>query len=355
MPDHVHILIRKHKHLAEEMIANLQEVSRLRLGTLGLRPENHPVWTGGAGWKVFLDTPDDIRRTIPYIELNPTKMGLPRQVYSFVKEYDGWPLHPGHSPNSPYAQTDAWGRVKSAKPQAAERTEDTTEMPIRRNRFRRLIPFEAGSGHDPRPAGRGCAGNGGGDRAGAAEEGDRAEVLLLSHLPTKYSFIFRENQIPFIDVEAGWPETFPFERFDMFPRRRYGHLVAVAGVAGADCELESAQARRRSSPDPAGLGGREATSTPTAAAAGEIVAELLQRWGVEIDQPIATALYLAVASDTGWFQFSNTRPYTMRLAATLMEAGVDTDRLYQLLYQNERAERVALQARAMQSMELLCR
>jgi phosphoesterase RecJ-like protein len=43
----------------------------------------------------------------------------------------------------------------------------------------------------------------------------------------------------------------------------------------------------------------------------------------------------------------------MRLAATLMEAGVDTDRLYQMLYQNERKERVALQTRAMSSMELL--
>src|SRR5206468_2901514 len=57
--------------------------------------------------------------------------------------------------------------------------------------------------------------------------------------------------------------------------------------------------------------------------------------------------------DTGWFQFSNTRPYTMRLAALLMEAGVDTDRMYQALYQNERPERVALQTRAQQSLELL--
>src|SRR5207244_1825344 len=90
-----------------------------------------------------------------------------------------------------------------------------------------------------------------------------------------------------------------------------------------------------------------------AAAAGEIIAELLAQWGVELDRAIATALYVAIASDTGWFQFSNTRPVTMRLAATLMEAGVDTDRLYQLLYQNERSERVAIQTRAMQSLELL--
>jgi len=72
MPDHVHILIRKHKHRAEDMIANLQEASRLRLRSAGLRTPDHPVW-GGPGWKVFLDSPDDIRRTIGYIDDNPLK------------------------------------------------------------------------------------------------------------------------------------------------------------------------------------------------------------------------------------------------------------------------------------------
>src|SRR5678815_1124095 len=100
MFDHVHVLIRKHRDFAEEMIFNFQEASRLRLRTLGLRPGHHPVW-GGPGWKVFLDHPDDIRRTIPYIENNPRAFHQPRQVYDFVSPYDGWPLHPGHSPYSP--------------------------------------------------------------------------------------------------------------------------------------------------------------------------------------------------------------------------------------------------------------
>jgi REP element-mobilizing transposase RayT len=104
MPDHVHILIRKHKHLAEDMIASLQDAGRTALVAAGLREAEHPVWTGGGGWKVFLDHPDDVRRTIPYIENNPVKFRRPRQVWPFVKSYDGWPLHPGHSPNSPYAK-----------------------------------------------------------------------------------------------------------------------------------------------------------------------------------------------------------------------------------------------------------
>src|SRR6188768_3173042 len=46
--------------------------------------------------------------------------------------------------------------------------------------------------------------------------GIEAEVLLLSHLPTKYSFVFKEGNVVHHDVEKGWPEKFPFDRFDTF-------------------------------------------------------------------------------------------------------------------------------------------
>ena len=90
MPDHVHVLIRRHRDDAAAMIRNLQTESRLALQKCGLRA-GHPVW-GGPGWKVFLHQPDEIRGRIQYIEENPLKMGLPAQKWEFVKEYDGWPL-----------------------------------------------------------------------------------------------------------------------------------------------------------------------------------------------------------------------------------------------------------------------
>ncbi len=108
MPDHVHLLICKHKHTAEQMIRNFQDQSRSRLRNSGLFPADHPVW-GGPGWKVFLDYPDDIRRTNGYVQDNPVKARRPAQAWGFVKEYDGWPLHPGHSPDSPYVK-----RLKAA-------------------------------------------------------------------------------------------------------------------------------------------------------------------------------------------------------------------------------------------------
>lgn len=104
MPDHVHILLRKHRLQAEEMIDYLKSASRARLLRDECWPADHPVWTAGGGWKVYLDHPDEVRRTIGYIDKNPEEVGLPRQQWPFVRPYDGWPLHPGHSPNSPYAK-----------------------------------------------------------------------------------------------------------------------------------------------------------------------------------------------------------------------------------------------------------
>ncbi len=94
MPYHVHLIVRKHRDRGEVMIERLQTLTRDAAVVAGLRPPAHPVWTRG-GWKVFLESPDDIRRTIRYIEQNPVKGGLPVQVYGWVTPYDGWPLHKG--------------------------------------------------------------------------------------------------------------------------------------------------------------------------------------------------------------------------------------------------------------------
>jgi len=177
------------------------------------------------------------------------------------------------------------------------------------------------------------------------------DVLLLSHLPVKYAFLFHDNQIHHTDVEAGWPADFSLAPYDAL-------LVMDTGTWS---QLPGLQQRVAGFNKPTLVVDHHLTQESwatyklvdsQAAAAGEIAAELLRRGKIEFTPAIAGALFVAIASDTGWFQFSNTRPHTLRLAADLIEAGADTQGIYRTLYQNERHHRVLLQTRAQQSLEL---
>ena len=90
MPDHVHLLIRRHRDKAEQMIERFQRVTRVALIEAGQRTAAHPVWTAGPGWKGFLNTVRDFVRDVRYIRQNPVKIGKPEQTWDFVQEYDGW-------------------------------------------------------------------------------------------------------------------------------------------------------------------------------------------------------------------------------------------------------------------------
>lgn len=183
-------------------------------------------------------------------------------------------------------------------------------------------------------------------------KGIDSEILLLSHWPTKYRFLADQLGITAHDAEHAWPAALDLSTFDALLAIDTGTWSQLPGLkdrltnfAGRKLVLDHHQTQE----DWADL----KLVVKEAAAAGEIAAELIEQWDIPIDTAIATALFVSITTDTGWFQFSNTRPFTLRLAATLLEAGVDMDAIYQQLYQSERAERVRLQSRAMSSLELL--
>jgi phosphoesterase RecJ-like protein len=188
--------------------------------------------------------------------------------------------------------------------------------------------------------------------AGLRAKGISTRVLLLSHLPSKYAFIYHELEVDYLDVEQGWPADFSLDAFDTLLVIDTGTWSQLPGLkdrlatfAGKKLVVD----HHLTQEDWAD----EKYVDTKASAAGEIIADLLQQWGVELTPPMAKALYLAIVADTGWFQYSNTRPATLRLAARLMEAGAPTDQLYQLLYQSERSQRIVLQAHVQRSLELL--
>lgn len=89
-----------------------------------------------------------------------------------------------------------------------------------------------------------------------------------------------------------------------------------------------------------------------AAATGEIVFRLLRRMEAEIGPPIATALYAALAYDTGGFRYANTRAATHEIAAELIRLGADAPGTNRRLFESLSTARVRLLAHALERFQL---
>jgi phosphoesterase RecJ-like protein len=85
-----------------------------------------------------------------------------------------------------------------------------------------------------------------------------------------------------------------------------------------------------------------------ASSTGEILRDLFMELGVELTPEIAEALYIALVTDTGRFQYANTSPRTLRLAAELVEAGANVHRVFQDVYENVAFAKIKLLARALE-------
>ena len=90
-----------------------------------------------------------------------------------------------------------------------------------------------------------------------------------------------------------------------------------------------------------------------AAACAEIVGEIVDGFGEEKLKGLAIineALYLGIATDTGWFRFSNTTPRTHRWAAELISRGVDHAGMYLVQENSMRVQKLDLMVRGLQSI-----
>jgi phosphoesterase RecJ-like protein len=84
-----------------------------------------------------------------------------------------------------------------------------------------------------------------------------------------------------------------------------------------------------------------------AEATGRLVADFLEFLGVTLTRSMATALFAAIATDTGWFRFASTRSSTFQVAARLLEAGALPVEIYRQLYECDSLARARLRARVL--------
>jgi bifunctional oligoribonuclease and PAP phosphatase NrnA len=89
-----------------------------------------------------------------------------------------------------------------------------------------------------------------------------------------------------------------------------------------------------------------------ASCTAEIIYELAGLLGVELTLDMANALYVALVTDTGKFMYENTDARSHRMAAALIDAGVNVNDTYRRLYEHAPIEKLKLVARALDGIEL---
>jgi phosphoesterase RecJ-like protein len=89
-----------------------------------------------------------------------------------------------------------------------------------------------------------------------------------------------------------------------------------------------------------------------ASSTGEVLRDVFAELGVELTPQLAEPLYIALVTDTGRFQYANTTPKALRLAAELVEAGADVHKIFQDVYESVQFAKMKLLARALERAEI---
>jgi phosphoesterase RecJ-like protein len=182
--------------------------------------------------------------------------------------------------------------------------------------------------------------------------GKKVKLLALSPIPEWHKFLFSEK-VPVLG-----------EDFDIkqLMQRKLGEFDLIIIVdTNSFSQLPQFDQYLKQAGKPVLVIDHHATSDgigdvelvdSSAAATGLIVLEFLKYAGCSITEKIAQALFVAIATDTGWFHFSNTDKKVYRSCAELIDAGAKPTQLYHDLYQNFSLSRFKLMVAMLGTLEL---
>jgi phosphoesterase RecJ-like protein len=182
--------------------------------------------------------------------------------------------------------------------------------------------------------------------------GKTVRPLLLSPMPDWYAFLFDEKvpvlgqDVQVADLTAG--------RFGAIDLVIIADTNSYSQLPGFEDYL-----RQNTQPVlvidhhvPADKLGRVEMADQSAAAAGLVLLDLLMEAGWPVTKRAAEALFVAIATDTGWFHLRNTDSRVFRRCADLVEMGVDSNDLYRKLYQSFSHTRFELMMAMLKTVEL---
>lgn len=163
--------------------------------------------------------------------------------------------------------------------------------------------------------------------------GKRAQVVCADEVPAAYRFCPHADEVQKPDLAR---QTGAVVTVDCADKRRLGACAALFDGAAHTLNIDHHGTNDAFA---------EVNWVEPVGATGELVYRLLSRLPVEIDVEAASLLYVALTTDTGNFSYSNASPQTFRIAAELLERGIDLPELNRRLFRTVPYRKRLLEAR----------
>lgn len=170
--------------------------------------------------------------------------------------------------------------------------------------------------------------------------GKSADIYCDGEVPSRLSFLLCDDVI----------STCPDKKYDVC----IAVDVAELSMMGALCDTAFTMCKTTCCLDHHGTNNGYCNFNyvePKASAAGEVIYKLINTLGVKITPDIALPLYVAIASDTGSFRYSNTTPATHAIVSALMETGIDASAVMRRLFEVKTIEQLRLNAEVVSNLK----
>jgi len=182
--------------------------------------------------------------------------------------------------------------------------------------------------------------------------GKKTKILMFSPIPQWYQFLFTQK-VPVLGEDIS-PEHLKAGRLGEFD------LIIIVDT-NSHSQLDEFDESLKQVGKPVLVIDHHVTSDrlgdvelvdSTAAATGLIIFDWMKFAGWPMNEKIAEALFVAISTDTGWFQFNNTDSRVYRSCAELIEMGAEPVELYEKLYKNFSHSRFKLMTAMLNTLEL---
>jgi phosphoesterase RecJ-like protein len=172
--------------------------------------------------------------------------------------------------------------------------------------------------------------------------GHEAQVVSADPLPANLRFLDPSGScVPPAAVHGPWDLALLLDCADM---ERLGGAAPMVRAAPAIVNIDHHASNTRH--------GTWNLVDEGSAACAELALQLIDGLGAAVDAPMATALFAALATDTGSFRYAPTSPTTLAAASRLRAAGADLDAICREIWENRSLASLRVLAAALATLTL---